>query len=73
MPVTELVFPTFKPNVDTKPTTTEALKHFDNVEGLLLLKIGNILHANGDSLPAEKSTVLTLGESQSEILAFTVN
>lgn len=64
MPITELVFPSFKPNVDFKPTITEALRHFDGVEGLLLLRLGRIIQANDAPLPVEKSTLLILGKQQ---------
>jgi hypothetical protein len=62
MPITEFVFPSFQPGADYTATVTEALKHFDGVKGLLLLRLGRILQADGVDVPAEKSLVLTLGK-----------
>lgn len=66
MPITELVFPTYKPDLDAKPILAKALKHLDNVDGVLLLKLGRILQVNGVDVAVEQSSVLTLGTIRSD-------
>jgi len=63
MPITELVYTLFKPGSPSEATVPKALEHLAGVNGLLLLKHGKVLQVDGADVPAEKSSILTLGKS----------
>jgi hypothetical protein len=62
MPITELVFPTFKVGVDGGAVISQQLKQLNAVEGLLVSKLARIAQADGGDVALENSSVLTIGK-----------
>lgn len=64
MTITELVFPSFKPETakEALPVFRDAAKVFDGVSGLLTRNVGHIIRHNGEDISQEHRSVLSIGE-----------
>jgi len=64
MPITELVFPTYKPNLGRAPligARAALAKHLNSITGLLAAQAGHILRHNGKDVENEYRGIANIG------------
>lgn len=65
MPITELVFSAFRPEVAKEgfaALTTSVPKHLGGLPGILLHRVGHIIKHNGNDISSEHRGLLGIGQ-----------